>query len=217
MPVFYTLIGVFVGVGLLALLGMYTSSLPVSFDRYRLRRSYNEIQPYAQFVPIASAASVLPESMGQAEELPPKRLRQFQRKSPLLNQEESQLFEALRVVCGRHYVVLIKVALPELVGLRSGVDGLHASEAYAKIAGQHAGFVVVVAATWEPVCVVELDYPPPPGERPSGRFGDTVLESSGIPVFGVPQRPSYDLGVLRVGLHAAISRGVGLRQFLRNA
>jgi len=217
MPVFYTLIAVFVGVGLLALLGMYTSSLPVSFDRYRLRRSYNEIQPYAQFVPVASAPVRVSEGVDQGGELPLKRVREFQRKSPLLNRHEAQLLDALKVVCGRHYTVLVKVALPELVELRSGIEGVHASEAYAKIKGRHAGFVVVVAATWEPVCVVELDLPPEPGTRPAGRFGDQVLEGSGIPVFGVPLRPSYDLGVLRLGLHAAISRGVGLRQFLRNA
>lgn len=213
MAVFYTLIAVLVCVGLLALFGMYSSSMPVSFDRYSRRRAQNEIQPYAQFVPAsmhAAPAAAVPDRSS-------KPLRNYRRKGAVLTQEESRLLDALRLVCGRNYVVLVKVFLPELVELAEGVEGVYASEAYGKIKGRHAGFVVVVAATWEPVCVVELDYPPEPGQLPMVRFGDRVLESSGIPVFGVPLRASYDLAVLRLGLHAAISRGVGLRQFLRNA
>jgi len=144
-------------------------------------------------------------------------MRAYRRKLQVLSRDELKLLEALRLVCGGNYSVLVKVALPELVELRTGVEGEDASDAYAQLKGRHAGFVVVVAATWEAVCVVELDYPPEPGKRPTVRFGDHILESAGIPVFGVPLRASYDVSVLRLGLHAAISRGVGLRQFLRNA
>ena len=131
---------------------------------------------------------------------------------PLLSPAEKRFFRVLTAAVGRQAIVVTKVRIADLLTVRARKR--HFWKAFHQIAQKHLDFVILDAATLEPLCAVELDdrSHDRSDRQKRDRFVDRAMQNAGLPLHHFPVRHKYDQAEIASVLGPTVSRPVRSRR-----
>lgn len=136
----------------------------------------------------------------------------YTRQPAVLTPEEQSFHGALQQAVGDRALLLAKLRVADVLGVRKNLPRRRSAKALERIAARSFDFVLCAPGDTRPLVVVELDRPQQSSQRRRrDRFLDEACSAAGLGLLRVPPSEEYAAAELREQLRPYIERSEAFR------